>query len=56
MTVTPQNKPKLCEHLWMLVNDWEGDPSLPGGVREYSYYVCQECGEETDNPEEHEDE
>jgi len=32
-----------CNHKWVLVEDWEGDPSLPGGTNDVSYYFCTEC-------------
>ena len=38
--------PETCEHEWVFVRDWEGDPSLPGGMNDCSYYRCTECGEE----------
>jgi len=36
-----------CKHSWLFVPDWEGDPSLPNGVNDVSYWVCDECGQET---------
>lgn len=45
-----------CQHAWVYVEDWEGDPSLPGGTRDLSHYLCTECElEQTDKPETFED-
>ncbi len=32
------------EHL--IVWDWYGDPSVPGGVCEFQHWYCSECGGE----------
>ena len=32
---------------WFFVTDWAGAPSLPNGVNDVSYWVCDDCGQET---------
>ena len=34
-----------CEHDWVYVPDWEGDPSVPNGTHDVSYYECTKCEE-----------
>lgn len=36
-----------CKHNWVFIEDWEGDTSLPGGTHDLTYYLCTECGEES---------
>lgn len=36
-----------CEHFWLFVPDWEGDPSVPNGTRDCSYWKCDLCDAET---------
>lgn len=36
----------MCQHHIIFIEDWEGDPSIPGGKHDISYYLCTECGEE----------
>jgi len=38
----------MCDHDWKYVHDWEGDPSVPNGTRDISYYECTLCGETQD--------
>lgn len=33
-----------CEHRWIFIQDYEGDPSIPNGVNEFSYWECLYCG------------
>ena len=45
-----------CAHDWSFIEDWEGDPSLPGGTNDVSYYFCHKCElEQTETPETFED-
>jgi hypothetical protein len=40
---------KNCDDAdWMFVPDWEGDPSLPNGTRDTSYWLCSNCELEQD--------
>jgi hypothetical protein len=36
-----------CNHYWKFIKDWEGDPTIPNGTRDCSYWVCINCGEIT---------
>ena len=38
-----------CEHKWMHVKDWEGDPDVIGGINNIDYYECTECGKQEAN-------
>ena len=46
MSVNPETP---CDHVWTLVKDWAGDPSIPNGTYDCSYYMCLEC--ELEQPE-----
>lgn len=35
-----------CEHSWVYHSDWEGDPSVPNGTRDCSFWTCSLCGDE----------
>lgn len=37
---------EICEHDWEIVHDWDGDPEVIGGTRDFSFYRCALCGEE----------
>ena len=39
---------KDCQHDWKYVKDWEGDPSVPNGTRDCSYWTCTKCDELSD--------
>ena len=45
---------ELCDHRWAFVEDWEGDPAVIGGVREFGYYECRICGAMCEDPDEYE--
>ena len=34
------------DHTWKFISDWEGNPDVPNGTRDVSYYVCIHCGYE----------
>ncbi len=38
-----------CNHVWVIVPDWGGNPDVPNGTFDCSYYQCTECGEERDD-------
>lgn len=41
-----------CPHDWEFVNDWYGNPDVPNGTMDCSYYYCPLCDtEQTDTPE-----
>jgi len=35
-----------CDHDWQVIEDWEGDPSIPNGTRDCSFLRCRTCDEE----------
>jgi DNA-directed RNA polymerase subunit RPC12/RpoP len=41
-----------CNHAWIFVKDWYGDPNVIDGTADCSFYRCSKCGEEvTEEPE-----
>ena len=36
-----------CAHAWQFIPDWEGNPGIPNGTRDCSFWQCWLCGEET---------
>ena len=39
-------EPDEYAHHWVFVRDWYGDPTIPYGTADCSFYRCQHCGEE----------
>lgn len=40
-----------CQHQWVYIEDWYGDPTIPNGTADCSFWRCEECGMEThDDP------
>ncbi len=41
---------------WIYIVDWMGDPCIPNGTVDCSYYYCQTCGsEQTEKPDGYEE-
>ena len=38
-----------CDHNWVWLNDWYGDPDVPNGTQDCSRWECSFCGEEPDD-------
>jgi hypothetical protein len=34
------------QHNWEFVKDWYGDPTIPNGTCDCSFFRCKRCGEE----------
>ena len=45
-----------CPHEWKFVSDWGGDPDVPNGTFDASFYYCPLCDtEQTDRPDDFEE-
>lgn len=38
-----------CNHNWKFIKSWGGDPSIPNGTFDCSFYQCTKCDEEQDS-------
>ena len=34
----------MCEHRWKWIKDWYGNPEVPNGTVDCSYWECKDCG------------
>ena len=56
MSDTEECEETPCDHHWTFVRDWYGDPTIPYGTADCSFYRCKRCGEEqTERPDDYED-
>ena len=43
-----------CNHDWQYVPDWGGNPDVPNGTFDASYFVCELCDEhQTEMPDDY---